>query len=226
MQASVTKLGTVPQLQRLRITEIFSSIQGESISIGIPTVFIRLTGCPLRCQYCDTTYAFTGGKWMSLTEIEAVVEDYHLKHVTVTGGEPLAQKSCLNLFTKLCDKNYNVSLETSGALDISLVDPRVVKVMDIKTPASLESNKNRWENINFLREKDQVKFVLCNREDYMWAKDIVNQYNLENRCSVLFSPSYEQLGARQLAEWIVDDKLNIRFQLQLHKVLWGDEPGR
>ena len=225
MQVSVTTLGTEPQLQRLRITEIFSSIQGESTTIGLPTVFIRLTGCPLRCQYCDTSYAFKGGEWMSLNEIESKVAVYNLKYVTVTGGEPLAQKACINLLTDLCDKNYNVSLETSGALDISPVDPRVVKVMDIKTPASSESEKNRWENLNYLREQDQVKFVLCNQADYQWAKKIINEHNLTNRCSVLFSPSYKQLEAKKLAEWIVKDQLDIRFQLQLHKVLWGDEPG-
>ena len=226
MQADIVTLGTEPQLQRLRITEIFSSIQGESNSIGIPTVFIRLTGCPLRCQYCDTTYAFTGGEWMNIPQIETKVAEYKLQYVTVTGGEPLAQKSCLNLLSNLCDKNYKVSLETSGALDVSAVDPRVIKVMDIKTPSSNESEKNLWENINYLHEKDQVKFVICNNTDYSWAKEILNQYKLTQRCTVLLSPSFDQLDAKQLAEWIVKDQLDVRFQLQLHKILWGNEPGR
>ncbi len=226
MRATVTPIGTRPDQQRLRITEIFSSIQGESNTVGIPTVFIRLTGCPLRCQYCDTTYAFTGGNWVGLDDIQAKVSRFNLKHVTVTGGEPLAQKTCLNLLTNLCDQNYIVSLETSGALDISLVDPRVIKVMDFKTPASGEITKNKWENIKFLREKDQVKFVICNPSDYVWSKNIVEEHQLTDRCEVLFSPSHDQLEPKQLAEWILQDQLEVRFQLQLHKVIWGNEPGR
>jgi len=226
MTATITPLSIEPQLQRLRITEIFTSIQGESTTVGIPTVFIRLTGCPLRCQYCDTTYAFTGGNWMDLTDIESKVASFNLKHVTVTGGEPLAQKTCLSLLSNLCDQNYSVSLETSGALDVSQVDPRVVKVMDIKTPASGEVKKNRWENVNYLREQDQVKLVICNQSDYIWAKDILHEYQLTNRCEVLFSPSFDELEAKQLAEWILKDQLDVRFQLQLHKVLWGNEPSR
>lgn len=226
MRATVTPIGTEPKQQRLRITEIFSSIQGESKTVGIPTVFIRLTGCPLRCQYCDTTYAFTGGNWASLDDIQAKVSRFNIKHVTVTGGEPLAQKTCLNLLTNLCDQNYVVSLETSGALDISLVDPRVIKVMDIKAPASGEVTKNKWENIKFLREKDQVKFVICNQSDYVWSKNIVEEHQLTDRCEVLFSSSHDQLEPKQLAEWILQDQLEVRFQLQLHKVIWGDEPGR
>lgn len=226
MTATITPLSIEPQLQRLRITEIFSSIQGESTTVGIPTVFIRLTGCPLRCQYCDTAYAFTGGKWMALAGIEAKVADFNLKHVTVTGGEPLAQKTCLSLLSNLCDQNYAVSLETSGALDVSQVDPRVIKVMDIKTPSSGEAKKNKWENVNYLREQDQVKFVICNQLDYVWAKNIIQEYRLTHRCEVLFSPSYDELEPKQLAEWILNDRLNVRFQLQLHKVLWGNEPGR
>jgi len=225
MQAKVTPIGAQPQLQRLRVTEIFASIQGESRTVGVPTIFIRLTGCPLRCQYCDTAYAFTGGNWMNLEGLEAKVASFNLKYVTVTGGEPLAQKTCLSLLSNLCGQNYCVSLETSGALDVSQVDPRVIKVMDIKTPASNETEKNLWENVNYLREQDQVKFVICNQADYIWSKNIIEEYQLTHRCEVLLSPSYEQLEPRQLAEWILKDQLNVRFQLQLHKILWGDEPG-
>ncbi len=231
MTATVTTLGTLLQVERLRITEIFASIQGESTSVGMPTVFVRLTGCPLRCQYCDTSYAFSGGDWMQLDEIETKVSAFNLKYVTVTGGEPLAQKSCLNLLSKLCDQNYKVSLETSGALDISEIDPRVIKVMDLKTPSSKEAKKNRWENIKFLHEQDQIKFVICNQSDYVWAKKIVDEYQLRDRCEVLFSPvmgetGEDQLDAAKLAEWIVQDELNVRFQLQLHKILWGNTPGK
>ena len=226
MSATVTTLGTHPQTEKLRITEIFSSIQGESTSVGMPTVFVRLTGCPLRCQYCDTAYAFSGGDWIQLEDILNNVSSFNLKHVTVTGGEPLAQKSCLSLLTKLCDQDYRVSLETSGALDISDVDPRVIKVMDIKTPASEEAKKNNWNNIYYLREQDQVKFVICNQSDYVWAKNIVTEYQLQDRCEVLFSTSHDELEPRQLAEWIVQDQLEVRFQLQLHKVLWKGTPGK
>lgn len=226
MTATVTPIKLDSKAEKLRITEIFSSIQGESTSIGIPTVFIRLTGCPLRCQYCDTTYAFSGGNWMQLEEIEAKVAATNLKYVTVTGGEPLAQKTCLRLLKNLCDQDYIVSLETSGALDISDVDPRVVKVMDLKTPASEEASKNRWDNIHYLREQDQVKFVLCNQSDYVWAKNIVDEHQLTDRCAVLFSPSMGQLEPTRLADWIVEDQLNVRFQLQLHKILWNDVPGK
>ncbi len=231
MTATVTPLGTHLEAEKLRITEIFASIQGESTSVGMPTVFVRLTGCPLRCQYCDTAYAFSGGEWMRLDEIATKVKSFNLKHVTVTGGEPLAQKSCLSLLCKLCDQNYKVSLETSGALNISEVDPRVVKVMDIKTPASQEVSKNLWENIGYLREQDQVKFVICNQSDYVWAKNILAEYQLRDRCEVLFSPvmdetDVDQFEAKQLAEWIVQDQLDVRFQLQLHKILWGNVPGK
>lgn len=226
MTATVTPIKLDSKAEKLRITEIFSSLQGESTSVGIPTVFIRLTGCPLRCQYCDTSYAFSGGNWMQLEEIIAHVEASNLKHVTVTGGEPLAQKTCLNLLKNLCDKDYIVSLETSGALDISDVDPRVIKVMDLKTPASDEASKNKFENIHYLREQDQVKFVICNQSDYIWAKNIVDEYQLSDRCEVLFSPSMGQLQPTQLADWIVEDQLNVRFQLQLHKILWGNVPGK
>ena len=226
MSATVTSIGIKPKQQRLRITEIFSSIQGESNTVGIPTVFVRLTGCPLRCKYCDTTYAFTGGSWMNLDDIQEKVRSFKIKHVTVTGGEPLAQKTCLKLLSELCDKKYVVSLETSGALNISEVDPRVIKIMDFKTPASGEVKKNKWENIKYLREKDQVKFVICNQSDYIWSKNIIEQHQLSDRCEVLFSPSFEQLEPKRLANWIVNDHLEVRFQLQIHKILWGNEPGR
>ncbi len=226
MAESATPLNVGSEPKRLRITEIFCSIQGESTSVGIPTIFVRLTGCPLRCQYCDTAYAFTEGEWMSFDEIGAAVSGFNLRHVTVTGGEPLAQKRCLDLLTTLCDEGYVVSLETSGALDIANVDPRVIKVVDIKTPASGESGKNRWENVQYLRECDQVKFVLCNRKDYEWARSIVQQHQLMHRCEVLFSPAFDDLESRQLAEWVLEDRLPVRFQLQLHKLLWGNERGR
>lgn len=225
MAESVTPLHAGPQPLRLRVNEIFYSIQGESTSTGIPTTFVRLTGCPLRCQYCDTAYAFTEGEWMSLDRIEARVAGFGFRRVTVTGGEPLAQKNCLELLRNLCEQDYVVSLETSGALDVSQVDPRVTKVMDIKTPASGESARNRWENIPYLRKQDQVKFVICDRKDYVWARSILREHELEHRCEVLFSPAYGDLEFRQLAEWILEDRLPVRFQLQLHKLLWGEERG-
>ena len=213
-------------MSRLRITEIFHSLQGETKTVGLPTVFVRLTGCPLRCTYCDSSYAFQGGNWLKMEDIIQQVDSYSAKYVTVTGGEPLAQKPCLELLKNLCDKNnYEVSLETSGALDISSVDPRVIKVVDFKTPGSGEVERNRYENINYLLPQDQVKIVICNREDYDWAKALLKQYNLVERCQVLFSPSYQQLPANKLADWILQDKLPVRFQLQLHKILWGDVPG-
>ncbi|MGD8593820.1 MAG: 7-carboxy-7-deazaguanine synthase QueE [Gammaproteobacteria bacterium] len=211
---------------RLRVTEIFYSLQGESLTVGVPTVFIRLTGCPLRCGYCDTEYAFHGGQWIHIAEILKQVATYQTSYVTVTGGEPLAQKSCTVLLSALCDAGYEVSLETSGALDISKVDDRVVKVMDLKTPGSGEMERNRFENLEFLTPHDQVKFVICDRQDYDWSKQCVVNCDLSARCEVLFSPSYGQLTPTQLAEWILQDRLAVRFQLQLHKVLWGEEPGR
>jgi 7-carboxy-7-deazaguanine synthase len=211
---------------RVRITEIFLSLQGESRSVGWPTVFVRLTGCPLRCGYCDTSYAFQGGEWQSLNEILAQVEGYGVHHVTVTGGEPLAQKACIPLLKALCDKGFEVSVETSGALDVSPVDPRVIKVMDLKTPGSEEEEKNHWANVDHLNTQDQVKFVLCHREDYDWAKEVIKEHRLSERCEVLMSPSFGQLMPQQLAEWILEDRLPVRFQLQLHKVLWGEEQGR
>jgi 7-carboxy-7-deazaguanine synthase len=211
---------------RLKITEIFLSLQGESTFVGWPTVFVRLTGCPLRCQYCDTAYAFTGGAWRSEAEILTEVRNHGVRHVCVTGGEPLAQKACLTLLGSLCDAGYVVSLETSGALDVAAVDARVVKVLDIKTPASAEVARNRWENLTLLNAQDQVKFVLCDRDDYEWAKTIVAQYALASRCTVLFSPSQAELPARTLADLIVADRLPVRFQVQLHKLLWDGEAGR
>lgn len=210
----------------LRITEIFLSLQGETRTVGLPTVFVRLTGCPLRCGYCDTAYAFKGGKKISLDDILAQVKQYKAHYVTVTGGEPLAQPNCLPLLTKLCDAGYEVSLETSGALDVSEVDPRVVKVVDLKTPASKECSKNLYDNIQYLDKKDQVKFVICNREDYDWSVATMNQYNLPAKCEVLFSPSYQDLPVTQLADWIVQDQLPVRFQIQLHKILWQDQSGK
>ncbi len=211
----------------LRITEIFYSLQGETDTIGWPTVFIRLTGCPLRCNYCDTEYAFYGGKRMELDEIIAEIEKYaSLKYITVSGGEPLAQPAVFPLMKRLCDLGYEVSLETSGALDISPVDDRVSRIVDIKTPDSGEASKNRWDNMVLLSPGDQIKFVLCGREDYDWAKQIIGQHQLLEKCDVLFSPSFEQLAPRQLADWIVADQLPVRFQMQLHKILWNDEPGR
>lgn len=209
----------------LRITEIFYSLQGETRTVGLPTVFVRLTGCPLRCQYCDTAYAFTGGTMHSIPEILAEVAQYQAHYVTVTGGEPLAQKNCLPLLSALCDQGYEVSLETSGAISMVGVDPRVVKVMDIKTPASGEAAKNRWDNLALLDSKDQLKVVICNREDYEWFLDIADVHQLFERCDVLLSPSHKEITSRDLAEWILADRLPVRFQLQLHKYLWNDEPG-
>ena len=211
---------------RLRITEIFYSLQGEARSVGWPTVFIRLTGCPLRCGYCDTSYAFQGGEWYTLDHILQEVAHYRTRHVTVTGGEPLAQKPCLTLLSRLCDAGYEVSLETSGALDISRIDHRVIKVMDLKTPGSGEAARNRYANLEYLLPQDQVKFVLCDRQDYEWAVALLKQHALADKCEVLFSPVQDQLEPRELADWILEDQLPVRFQLQLHKLLWGNEPGR
>jgi 7-carboxy-7-deazaguanine synthase len=210
----------------LRITEIFHSLQGESNTVGRPTVFVRLTGCPLRCQYCDTAYAFTGGVIYELDQVLKEVESYSTPYVTVTGGEPLAQKACLPLLSALCDKGYTVSLETSGAIDIEDVDKRVIKVVDLKTPASGELNKNLESNIEHLSLLDQVKFVICDRKDYEWSKNKVEEYDLHEKVAdVLFSPSNEQMSAKELAEWILADRLSVRFQIQLHKYLWGNKPG-
>ncbi|MBS0464520.1 MAG: 7-carboxy-7-deazaguanine synthase QueE [Proteobacteria bacterium] len=211
---------------RLRVTEIFHSLQGEARAVGWPTVFVRLTGCPLRCGYCDTAYAFQGGQWWEIDAIVAHVAGFGARHVCVTGGEPLAQRRCLDLLKRLCDAGYAVSLETSGALDIGGVDPRVARVMDLKTPGSGEMARNRLENIALLTPHDQVKFVICDRADYDWAKALLREHDLPSRCEVLFSPSYQQLPARELAQWMLDDRVDARFQLQLHKVLWGEEQGR
>ena len=211
---------------KLRISEVFFSLQGETRTVGLPTTFVRLTGCPLRCRYCDTSYAFTGGDWMTLDEILEQVAIHSAKHVTITGGEPLAQPNCIPLLTALCQLGYKVSLETSGALDIAAVDERVVKVMDLKTPASAESEKNLWSNLDHLSENDQIKFVICNESDYEWCKARMLEHKLEERCEVLLSPSQDELSPSVLADWILRDKLNVRFQVQLHKVLWGDEAGR
>lgn len=214
------------QENKLRITEIFFSLQGESRTAGFPTVFVRLTGCPLRCGYCDTTYAFQGGEWMTVESILDEVSRYNARFVTVTGGEPLAQKSCQVLLGRLCDAGYEVSLETSGALDISQVDDRVVVVMDLKTPASGEESKNRWKNLESLKQNDQVKFVICSYADYEWAKKIISENKLAECCELLFSPAFGLQEPGELAEWILKDHLPVRFQLQLHKILWGEEKGR
>ena len=211
---------------RLRITEIFYSLQGESRTSGYATVFIRLTGCPLRCEYCDTAYAFKDGEWYSFENILTEVKKYNTKHVTVTGGEPLSQKKCIGLLKLLCDEGYDVSLETSGALDISEVDVRVSRVMDLKTPASKEKEKNLYTNINLLTSHDQLKFVICDRNDYEWAVAKIKEYDLLSICEVLFSTSHQQLKPQTLADWILADQLAVRFQMQLHKYLWNDEPGR
>lgn len=211
---------------RLRITEIFYSLQGETKTVGLPTVFVRLTGCPLRCQYCDTAYAFQGGHWYELEAILAEVKQYGAHYVTVTGGEPLAQKACIPLLKQLCDAGYEVSLETSGAIDVSDVDPRVIKVVDIKTPGSAEVDRNLWSNMEKLLPHDQVKFVICSDDDYVWSKEVMQKYDLASRCHVLFSPSYQQMDAGRLADFILRDRLSVRLQIQLHKHLWGDAKGR
>jgi 7-carboxy-7-deazaguanine synthase len=211
---------------RLRVSEIFLSLQGEADTVGWPTVFVRLTGCPLRCHYCDTAYAFSGGEWMAVEQVLAQVADYRIRHVCVTGGEPLAQKGCLDLLTRLCDAGHKVSLETSGALDIARVDPRVSRVMDIKTPVSGEAAQNRYENIDYLTPHDQIKFVIGSRDDYDWSVAVIDKYALTERCMLFFSPCFGKIEAKELAEWIIADRLEVRLQLQLHKLLWGDEQGR
>lgn len=210
----------------LRITEIFYSLQGESNTVGLPTVFIRLTGCPLRCVYCDTAYAFTGGSKMDINAILDQVKQYPTLYVTVTGGEPLAQPACIELMSKLADQGYQVSLETSGALDVSKVDPRVIKVMDLKTPSSGELSKNLYQNIDHLTANDQVKFVIGSDEDYQWSKQILAEYTLADRCQILFSPVMGQQNPTELAEKILADYLPVRFQIQLHKLLWDDAQGK
>jgi 7-carboxy-7-deazaguanine synthase len=212
--------------ERLRINEIFHSLQGEADSVGYPTVFVRLTGCPLRCQYCDTEYAFHAGEWFDLDAILAKVRELKAQYVCVTGGEPLAQPNCLKLLERLCDAGFAVSLETSGALDVTAVDPRVSRVIDVKTPDSHEVSRNRIENFAHLSPRDQLKFVICSRADYEWSKQFVRTHGLTERSRVLFSPSYHQLSPTVLADWILADRLPVRFQMQLHKILWGDVPGK
>jgi len=210
----------------LKINEIFFSIQGETTRTGLPTVFIRLTGCPLRCVYCDTEYAFHDGNKMTLAEILQKISDYRTTLITVTGGEPLAQKNCMPLLKMLCDTGYDVSLETSGALDIQNIDSRVVRIVDLKTPASGEVDKNLYENMQYLTANDQVKFVICDRQDYEWSRIKLDEYNLSEKCEVLFSGSHGEIQASQLADWILEDQLPVRLQIQLHKYLWGDVPGK
>lgn len=210
----------------LRITEIFYSLQGEASRVGLPTVFVRLTGCPLRCTWCDTTYSFTGGEAATIDSVLAEVRRHPARQVCVTGGEPLSQKDCLPLLTALCDAGYDVSLETSGALEISGVDPRVSRIMDLKAPGSGEVDKNRWENLACLTRRDELKIVLASREDYEWAREQVRSHDLPSRCPVLFSPAQGALAPTQLAEWMLEDGLDVRFQMQLHKLLWGNMIGK
>ena len=212
---------------RLKITEIFYSLQGEAAFSGWPTVFVRLTGCPLRCQYCDTAYAFTGGEWRTFAEIAAEVRSYGARYVCVTGGEPLAQPRCAALLSALCDAGFDVSLETSGAIDIGAVDTRVARVVDVKTPNSRESHRNRFENLALLTPRDALKFVICDRADYDWSRALLAERFPDGApCTVFLSPSYTDLPARELADWILADRLAVRLQVQLHKVLWGDVRGR
>jgi 7-carboxy-7-deazaguanine synthase len=212
--------------ERLRINEIFHSLQGEADAVGYPTVFVRLTGCPLRCQYCDSEYAFHEGHWLDLDAILDKVRSFGTQHVCVTGGEPLAQPNCRKLLARLCDEGFTVSLETSGAMDISGLDARVARVVDVKTPGSREAERNRIDNFALLTQHDQLKFVICTREDFDWSKAFIQQHALSGRCQILFSPSYTQIAPALLADWILADRLPVRFQLQLHKVLWGDVPGK
>ena len=227
MLAGNTKtLETESREGMLKITEIFHSLQGEALQAGLPTVFVRLTGCPLRCTYCDSEYAFYGGEWMSFDGILAEIGKYQTPYVCVTGGEPLAQKRCAGLLIRLCDGGYRVSLETSGAVDISLADRRVSRVMDLKTPDSGEEAKNLWSNLDELTTHDQVKFVICSRGDYEWSKAKIREHKLDQLSEVLISPAWGLVEAKTLAEWILEDRLPVRFQLQLHKLLWGDTPGK
>ncbi len=216
----------MPEKMSLRITEIFFSIQGETSKIGLPTVFIRLTGCPLRCQYCDTSYAFYGGEVMLFEDIIHQVTKFNCKDVCVTGGEPLAQANSKKLLKDLADLDFQVSLETGGSISLKEVDERVKIIMDIKTPDSGEATKNRWENLELLKQTDELKIVICSREDYQWSKEIIEQYKISEKCPILFSPCAESIDPRDLAEWILTDQLPIRFQMQIHKILWDNQPGR
>lgn len=226
MATPVEQVRDLPATERVRITEIFRSLQGEAATTGAPTVFVRLTGCPLRCVYCDTAYAFHGGDSRAVDDVLAAVADEGTHHVCVTGGEPLAQPGCLALLARLCDAGHAVSLETSGAIDIGDVDPRVSRVLDLKTPGSGECHRNHWPNIGHLTARDQVKFVLCDRADFDWAVARVREHRLDRVCPVWFSPVWETLAPRDLADWIVAEQPPVRMQLQLHKIIWGDEPGR
>ena len=212
-------------MKSLRITEIFHSLQGESTTVGLPTVFVRLTGCPLRCNYCDTAYAFNGGGMISIDDILMQVGAFGCEHVCVTGGEPLAQPNCIDLLKRLCDAGHSVSIETSGARDISAIDPRVMIVMDLKTPDSGECEKNMLTNLPYLKPTDQIKFVLCSQNDYQWARAMIAEHTLDKKTQLLFSPSWGQLNPTTLADWIINDRVPVRFQLQLHKILWNDAPG-
>jgi 7-carboxy-7-deazaguanine synthase len=225
-EPAVEQVRDLPATDRVRVTEVFRSLQGEGNTAGLPTVFVRLTGCPLRCTYCDSAYAFHGGESRPLDAVIDEVAGHGVTHVCVTGGEPLAQPGCLPLLMRLCDAGHRVSLETSGALDISEVDARVVRVLDIKTPGSGESHRNLWDNLRALKPHDQIKFVLCDRADYDWAREVIERERLPEICEVLVSPVWETLAARDLADWVVADRLPVRMQVQLHKILWGDEPGR
>ena len=217
----------MPQVgERLKITEIFHSLQGEAQFAGMPSVFVRLTGCPLRCHYCDTAYAFHGGEWWTLPAIVARVAEFNTHDVCVTGGEPLAQRACPSLLTALCDQGHRVSLETSGAMAVESLDARVIRVVDVKTPGSGEESRNLYEQLLTLKAQDQIKFVITSRADYEWSRLKLQELSLSSRCGVLFSPSHGQLAARDLAEWILADRLAVRLQIQLHKILWGDERGR
>jgi len=211
---------------RLKITEIFHSLQGEAQFVGMPTVFVRLTGCPLRCHYCDTAYAFHGGEWWTLAEILERVAQFGARDVCVTGGEPLAQRACVTLLAALCERGYRVSLETSGALSVAGIDPRVSRVVDVKTPGSGEEPRNLYPQLQSLNDLDQIKFVITSRADYEWSRALLAEQALDQRCGVLFSPAFGQVEPRELAEWILADRLPVRFQVQLHKLLWGDERGR
>ena len=226
MAVTATVRDELPVAGRLRLTEIFFSLQGEGLTAGVPTVFVRLTGCPLRCRYCDTAYAFTGGDWWGYDEIIERVGEWPAGHVCVTGGEPLAQPNCLGLLSALCDAGYEVSLETSGALDIAGVDERVSRVLDIKTPGSGEAKRNLWENVALLTPRDQVKFVICDRRDFDWTLERIERHALAGRCPVFLSPSWGEVEPGELADWILAARAPVRLQLQLHKVLWGDVPGR